>query len=199
MEFDDECVRVSFTSTSAAIVVFLALVGLLGVYEIGRDRGRDAGYRSGFQAGRASFEADAASDIDAARRQPASPHLVEDLRAAADTATERSADNDDGADVHWVKGLTYIVAQEFAPGAEADAREAQTYLRSRGIDAAVIPQDNDWFQLVTTQGYDRSDPVQRDLSDKLLARAHAAGAEYYADGGGYKLEGYFKTLRNDRW
>ena len=82
MEFDDECVRVSFTSTSAAIVVFLALVGLLGVYELGRGRGRDAGYRSGFQAGRASFEADAASEIDAARRQPASPHLVEDLRAA---------------------------------------------------------------------------------------------------------------------
>jgi len=200
VELDDECVRFSFTSTTAAVTVFAVLLVMLTIYETGRVRGRDAGYRTGYRAGRASFEADAASEIEAARNQPATPHLVEDLLAAAEHPAAGGSDTSgDAAAPQWVEGHTYIVAQEFSPRARDDAIAAQTYLRSQGIDTALITLDNGWFQLLTTQGYDRSDPVQRDLLDELLAREHRAGAAYYASGGGYKLEGYPKTLRNQSW
>lgn len=200
MEFDDECVRFSFTSTSAAISVFLAVVGILVVYEAGRQSGKETYYQWGWRAGRASFQADAESEIDAARSQPPSPHLVEDLLAA--TGAPASGESDpsvDKAAAQWVEGHTYIVAQEFSPRNRDDAVAAQEYLRSQGIDTALITQDNGWFQLVTTQGYNRSDPVQRDLLAKLLTREHRAGADYFASGGKYKLEGYYKTLRNQNW
>ncbi len=203
LEFDDECVTMSLTSLSAAIVVFVLSVGLLGLYELGRTGGQSAGYQKGYRAGRASYEADATSEIEAARNAPPETHVVEGLLES----TLRGAGGTAGADIgsktgpqtSWVQGLTYIVAQEFAPKAEQDARKARAFLRSQGIDTALIKQDNSWFQLVTTQGYDRSDTVQRDLADRFLAKEHEVGAAYYASGGGYRLEGYFKTLRNERW
>ena len=200
LEFDDECVTVSLTSLSAAIAVFLLSVGLLGLYELGRTRGQSAGYQNGYRAGRTSYEADATSEIEAARNAPPASHVVQGLLESATTGTA-GADNGSktSPQASWVQGLTYIVAQEFAPHAEQDASKAQAFLRSHGIDTALIKQDNTWFQLVTTQGYDRSDTVQRDLADRFLAKEHEAGAAYYASGGGYRLEGYFKTLRNERW
>jgi len=200
IELDDECVTVSLTSLSAAIAVFVLSVGLLGLYELGRTRGQSAGYQAGYRAGRTSYEADATSEIESARNTPPASHVVEALldssSGGAATADNRS---DAGPQNPWVPGLTYVVAQEFAPHAEQDARKAQAFLRSQGIDTALITQDNGWFQLVTTQGYDRSDAVQRDLADKFIAKEHAAGVAYSASGGGYRLEGYFKTLRNEHW
>jgi hypothetical protein len=37
------------------------------------------------------------------------------------------------------------------------------------------------------------------MAEELLKKLHAVGSKYYAGGGGYKLEGYFKTLKSDRW
>jgi len=203
LEFDDECVTLSLTSLSAAIVVFFLSVGLLGLYELGRTRGASSEYQRGHRAGRASYAADATSEIEAARNAPPASHVVEGLLETASAGASVAAEVDNGSrtspQTPWVRGLTYVVAQEFAPQAEPDARKAQAFLRSQGIDTALIKQDNHWFQLVTTQGYDRSDSVQRNLADKFLAKEHAAGAAFYASGGGYRLEGYFKTLRNERW
>lgn len=200
VEFDDECVRFSFTSTSAAITVFLVVVGILVIYEAGRQSGKETYYQWGWRAGRASFQADAESEIEAARSQPPSPHLVEDLLAATGAPASGESDTStDKAAPQWVEGHTYIVAQEFSPRNHDDAVAAQKYLRSQGIDTALITQDKGWFQLVTTQGYNRSDPVQRDLLAKLLTREHRAGVDYFASGGGYKLEGYYKTLRKQSW
>ncbi len=204
IQFDDECVQLSLTSMSAAVVVFVLLVGFLGVYEFGRTNGRSSGFSAGYRAGRASFEADAAGEIEAARHRPPASHLVEGLlqsstgRAAVPLAA--AADNTPPQPATpWVQGHTYVVAQEFSAQAESDAIEAKTYLETEGIDTAIIKLDTGWFQLVTKQGFDRSDPVQRGLADRLLAKVHRVGKAYYARGGGYKLEGYFKTLRNKSW
>jgi len=198
LEFDDAYVTISLTSVTAAVVVFLFAVGLLALYELGRTRGQSAGFKNGYRAGRVSYEADATSEIEAARNAPPESHVVQGLlestgASEADNGLETSPSGP------WVQGLTYIVAQEFAPHAEQDALKAQAFLRSQGIDTALIRQDNGWFQLVTTQGYDRSDTVQRNLADTFLTKEHEAGAAYYASGGGYRLEGYFKTLRDERW
>ena len=151
-------------------------------------------------AGTFRIEADATSEIEATRSAPPASHVVQGLlESASSGATRGDTGPNSAAPSPWVQGLTYIVAQEFAPNAEPDALKAQAFLEAQGIDTALIKQDNDWFQLVTTQGYDRSDTVQRGLADAFLAKEHEAGAVYYASGGGYRLEGYFKTLRNERW
>lgn len=201
MEFDDECVHLSLTSVRAAVAVFVLLVGLLGVYELGRTNGRVSGFGDGHRAGRASFEADATSEVEAARHRPPASHLVEGLLQSDPGSTEAQAPDNSTREnaASWVQGHTYVVAQEFAPHAHADVEQARAFLRSKGIDTTAIALDTDWFQLITTQGFDRSDPVQRDLADRLLAKVHEAGIAYYADGGGYKLEGYFKTLRKQSW
>ncbi len=209
IQFDDECVHLSLTSLSAAIVVFVLMVGLLGVYELGRTNGQASGFGEGHRTGRASFEADAASEIEAARHKPPASHLVEGLLQSSagqpgtsQTATPQSSAPDNPGQrmaAAWVQGHTYVVAQEFAPQSKDDVRAAKSYLQTKGIDTATIKLDTGWFQLITTQGFDRSDPVQRDLADRLLAKVHRAGAAYYSGGGGYKLEGYFKTLRKRSW
>jgi len=91
------------------------------------------------------------------------------------------------------------VAQGFAAGREADAEEARVFLAANGVDAAVVPLDSGGTRLITTQGFNRNDPTQRTLADQLIDRIRALGAEYYRSGGGYKLEGYFATLKGDRW
>jgi len=203
LSFDDECVTISLTSLSAAIAVFVLSVGLLGLYELGRTRGESAGFQKGYRSGRASYASDATSEIEAARNAAPASHIVEGLLESASNAAATPVEPGNGSaaspSTPWVQGLTYVVAQEFAPQAEEDALKAQAFLRSQGIDTALIRLDNHWFQLVTTQGYDRSDAVQRDLADKFLAKEHQAGAAYFASGGGYRLEGYFKTLRNESW
>lgn len=204
IQFDDECVQLSLTSVSAAVVVFVLLVGILAVYEFGRTNGLSSGYSTGYRAGRASFEADASSEIEAARHRPPASHLVEDLlqSSTGQAVAPLSAATDNTSlqpTTPWVQGHTYVVAQEFSAQAEHDAIEVKTYLEAEGIDTAMIKLDTGWFQLVTKQGFDRSDPVQRGLADRLLAKVHRIGKAYYTHGGRYKLEGYFKTLRNKSW
>jgi len=55
------------------------------------------------------------------------------------------------------------------------------------------------IQLITKQGYNQKDSTQRQLAENLLEREHRIGREYFASGGGYRLEGYFKTLKGVTW
>ena len=99
----------------------------------------------------------------------------------------------------WVRDHTYVVAQEFPNGDMAAANRAKDFLATVGITADVVRRPNGSLQLITTKGYSLRDPAQRVLAEDLKRRVHSAGAQYYAAGGGYKLEGYFKTLKGDRW
>ena len=98
-----------------------------------------------------------------------------------------------------MRDLTYIVAQEFAPGREEDARRAGAFVGERGIAVDIVRLDGGAMQLITLQGYNHKDAAQKKLADELLKKQRAAGAEYFASGGGYKLEGYYRTLKRDKW
>ncbi len=202
-ELDGACIRVSLTTKSASIAVFAALVVILGTFGVGRWIGEKSGFKSGYATGRESYAAGAASDIELARNQPPATHLVEGLleeRREPVGGPESASGRGGAADqTRWVKGNDYIVAQEFLADRRDDALRAQEFLGRRGVPTELIRLPNKRLQLMTTQGYNRKDAVQRRLGDDLLAKVHAAGEKYFSAGGGYRLKGYFKTRKGDTW
>lgn len=201
---DGERIRVSFTSFTGAITVFVTLVILLGVYELGRDRGHRAGIRQGYESGQSSFSSQVMDDIEAARNQPPATHVVQSLLANPNsgrrnnTAAGRRMDlTTQGA--QWVRDYTYIVVQEFGKDYKDDATRAQSFLQSKGIATERITTPSRSIQLITLQGFNRNDRTQRVMADQLLNKVHKIGTAYFASGGGYRLQGYFKTLKNDSW
>jgi len=200
VEVDGDRFRLSFSSLTAALAVFGLVIVVFAAFWLGGERGYDKGYASG----RLSFEAEAVDEIEAARNQPAATHLIEDLLAEAPhqgaSPTEQDAVGSSEAQAtRWVRDHTYVVAQEFPNGDVEAANRAKDYLATAGILAAVVRRPNGSLQLITAEGYNLKDPAQRELAEELKRRVHSAGAQYYAAGGGYKLEGYFKTLKGDRW
>ena len=63
----------------------------------------------------------------------------------------------------------------------------------------MVIQPGGSTQLITTQGFNRKDPAQKQMASAALEELHKIGKRFYAQGGGYKLEGYFKTLKGDGW
>lgn len=199
---DGRKLRVSLTPLTGTVAAFAALLVLAAAFAAGKRSGRDEGMRIGFDEGRASYAAEAMSDIQVARAQPAATHLVDDLLATPATARPKPAGAPSRATAdrpEWLTGYTYVVAQEFAAGHAEDATAARAFLAQRGIPTAVVRLANGSVQLITTRGYNRRDPTQKKMAGELLTKLHAAGAAYYQSGGGYKLEGYFKTLKGEHW
>jgi hypothetical protein len=208
VEVDDERVKLTLTSVRAAIVVFVLLIGLLAAFELGRSRGQHSGFAQGFHAGRDSFTSEALSEIEAARNLPPATEVINSLLVGSDSAGALSTRAAEGSGdqrrtasgpAQWIPGHTYIVAQGFQRGREADAQRAREFLASHGIETELIRFDSGAMQLITTRGFNRSDPAQRSLADQWLQKVHAAGVAYFASGGGYKLDGYFATFTGDRW
>ncbi len=204
IELDGDRVRISLTSLSGAIAVFVALVVVLGGFEAARRFGEREGFRRGHAAGRASYAADTVSEIEAARRQPPSTNIVKDLLRDADVpALSGLAIGGEASDEFpapsWVRGFTYIVAQEFGGEHEEHARRAQGFLAEHGVETELVRYVSGSMQLMTVQGYNRTDPAQRRMADELLAKVHNVGAKYFSGGGGYKLDGYFRTLKGEHW
>jgi hypothetical protein len=201
---DGERIRFSLTSLTAAVAIFGLLILVLGAFEFGRRLGDQGGFRRGHAAGRVSYSADAMSEIEAARRQPPASGLVETLRPGSagralqsGTVSGETAEGSGGS--IWVRDYTYIVVQEFSVGREEDARQAQAFLAENDLGTEIVKYPSGAIQLITTQGYNRKDPTQRRLADQLQERVHALGVQYFAAGGGYRLEGYFKSLKGDTW
>jgi len=202
-ELVDGRARVSFTSLAAAGVVFAAMVAVLGAFELGTRSGHKAGFQRGFDAGRASYAADAMSEIELARSQPPATHLVSDLLQEGLPGLGESNAADAGDQnpkrVEWIRGYTYVVVQEFAANSGEDVRLAEEFLAEHGVPTARVQLPSGAFQLITTQGYNRADPTQAQLADTLLEKVQETGARYFAAGGGYRLKGYFKTRKDDAW
>lgn len=206
VELDVDRVRLTFTSTTAAVAIFAGLAIAYGVYEIGRRAGEREGMSRGMAAGRAYYEAEALGEIEAARRQPPATELVSSLLADGAVAAEDGELSGSDSDIaavadgpHWVRDYTYVVVQEFSPGYVEDAARARAFVAERAVATEVVPRSDGGFRLITIQGYDRKDPTQREMADRLKETVHRIGAEYFASGGGYRLEGYFKTLKGDSW
>lgn len=217
VHFDGDRVRISLSSIGAAVATFVAIVFLAGGFLLGKSRGRQDGLLAGYQAGRESFEAGVVNDIEAARNQPPATYLIggllenpaaEPAKRNTETGRERASVSPPAAEMQtakgplsgqpeWIDGFTYIVAQEFPGSARADAEAAQSYLEQHGVATAIAVQPGGRLLLTTLQGYNRKDPVQRKLSDQLGEKVRAIGAQYYASGGRYKLEGYLKTHKDE--
>ena len=196
----DGSIRLSLTSTLAAIAVFVGLTALLVAFEFGNRRG----FADGVKAGRASYAAEAASEIDLARQQEPATHIVAGLLddvAGMEPATQVDGKTDSATDAKtsWIRDYTYIVAQEFSAGQPESAREARAFLAKHGVETAMVIQPGGSVQLITTQGFNRRDPAQKRMAATALEEVHKIGKRFYAQGGGYKLNGYFKTLKGDAW
>ncbi len=216
-QFLGDRLHLSLTPFTAAVGVFLIAVVVLGAIYLGQQRGEKAARRAIIEAGIAGAPADA-DTVEAARQQQPAAHLVESLLAndakpnpspktaeraqpkntpapALSVTSETSISPQHG----WVRDFTYIMTQEFAAGRMEDARRAQDFLASRGFPAEIVKLDSGALQLITLEGYNHKDADQKKKADALLKKQRAAGTEYFATGGGYKLEGYFKTLKKDQW
>ncbi len=207
VELEEDRIRISLTSVGAAGVVFALAILVFGSFEFGRWRGDAKGFTRGFEAGRVSYAADTISEIEAARSQPSASHLVASLldrpdptlpTAAGEQPLTAESDSREPT-LAWIRDYTYIVVQEFGPERMDDVHRARTFLTTNGIETAEIRTSRGTTQLITTRGFDRKDGTQREMADQLLRKVHTIGAEYYAAGGGYKLEGYFKTLKSEDW
>lgn len=196
----DGSVRLSLTSTAAAIAVFVGLTALLIAFEFGKGRG----FADGVKAGRASYVAEAASEIDLARQQEPATHIVAGLLddvAGMGPATQVDGKTDSATDAKtsWIRDYTYIVAQEFAGRQAESAREARAFLAKHGVETAMVIQPGGSIQLITTQGFNRRDPAQKQMANTALEEVHEIGQRFYAQGGGYRLKGYFRTLKGAGW
>jgi len=197
---EGRCVRLRVTARSGAVLLFLGAVVVVTSFVVGRSSGREAGLRAGFERGRTALEAESPSGIELAQAQPAVSDLVKDLLPDAPAHRQQavvSAPSE--SPPQWIRGHTYVVAQEFRNGHGADARAAQDFLARRGIPTAIVRFPSGSLQLITTHGFDRSNGSQRKLADELLAKVHGAGKRYYASGGRYKLQGYFRKLTAQSW
>jgi len=207
IEFDGDRIRVSLTSVTSAAVLFVLLGVLAGAFGLGHAAGWKKGERRGFQEGQAAYSTQAISDIEAARRRPPETNVIRGLLdsppggAASSTESASPAAGEAGPRIgsKWVRDHTYIVVQEFVSGRRADAVTAQAFLTREGIATEVVEFAGGSVRLITAQGFNRTDPTQRQLADQLLKRVHEVGQAFWSSGGGYKLDGYFKTLKSDSW
>lgn len=200
IELTGERIRFSLTSGMAAVALFVGLAFLLVSFEIGTRRGEAYGRRVGFEGGRASYAAEVASDIETARALPPNTDLVRNLLSdpgAAEGTREEASKLAEATG--WVRGHTYIVVQEFKPGRKDDGLAAQAFLWQGGFKTELVETASGGNQLITAQGYNHRDPAQKRMVEQMLQKIHTRGAEYYAQGGGYRLKGYLKTLKSDTW
>ena len=201
-------IRLALTSQAMAVAVFGLGLLALAAYSVGLSVGRSRGVNEGYEAGQASAQAEAMDSIQEARAQQPTERLFEGVGispVAAARGPELTGDTPKPATppagaTSWVRGYTYVVVQDFKADARDDVDRARRFLADNGIETAVLELTGDWkYRLVTTQGYNRDDPLQRDLADDYLARTRRQGQTFFEGGGRYRLEGYFKKLTGERW
>ncbi len=198
--------RFSLTSVSAAVVIFAAIAVLFGVFELGSNRGEMRGFTAGKIAGRDSYTASTLSEIETVRSRPPATQVVESLLAEPQGASSSDGARSLGAvrsgsstNPQWIRDYTYVVVQEFRAGHEADAQDARDFLSHHGVSSEVVEFGSGAIQLITTQGFDRRQATQRGMAEELLAKVHDIGDKYFAAGGGYRMQGYFRRLKGDQW
>lgn len=208
VQVDGVRVHFSLTSASAALVLFSIVLVVAAAAVSGRRSGLREGHRVGYEAGRAAFAAELDTEIEDVRRQPPQTGLIAPLTESDRLRPASVGDPENAVAGHpkspresgnWIPGHTYIVVQEFTPSAAADAVPAREFLAQHGISATPVRFRSGAVQLITDQGYNHRDPAQKRLGEQMLDKVRSVGAKYFGSGGGYKLEGYFRTLKAEGW
>jgi hypothetical protein len=215
LRIDGRLIRIALDSTRAAVAVF-ALVVLMGAaWMLGHGSGRESGMDEAWKAARAEGMG-TVDEMDRIREGAPQPNVTEGVGASpfapdkdpaapprvAPPSTTLASRAETGAAVssaEWTPGLTYIVVQDFAWSARADALRAQEYLRQYSIETSLEETSGKWYHLIATQGFNWDDSTDRDRYDRYLRRIQTIGQTYYKNGGRYKLEGYAKKLTRDHW
>lgn len=193
-------IEVSLTPWSFSLVIAVAVVLLACSFELGSRSGNGRGLREGYQQGRASLAAESMTEIDVVRGGPVAAHVVSDLtRPVRELPAKVNTRPETGAAPRWITGYTYVVAQGFTASQASDVEAVQDFLAERGIQTASVRYPGGAVHLITTMGFYRKEPAQREAADLFLKKIHRVGKEYRAAGGRYSLDGYFKTLTGDSW
>lgn len=223
---DGDRIRLSLTSIASATVVFVFVLAVLVAFGIGARRGESKGLQKGYAAGSSTKDPKAPDEIQTVRNQKPATYLISDIASGAPAAKKNptvsasevkppasakqpapnpapnvaaTSTGDDGGKVQWVRDQTYIVAQEMPANAMPQAKAAQEFLARGGVQATIVQPNDRSILLITTRGYNHKDANQKKQSEQLLDKIRSLGTQYYSSGGGYKLEGYFKTLKRDTW
>lgn len=210
VEFQGGQLVVSLNTVAAAAVIVGLLVLVAGVFLAGRNIGFGSGLEEGYQTGLDSIRADTADEIEIARLKAATDEnlfadvgdspLTPGQRGALPVAeSAKAAETPDGV-AEWIRGYTYIAVQDFGVGQRQAALDAQAFLRERGVDTSIVELSGSFpYRLVTTRGYNRTDPAQKQRQDGFQSQLEAMGREYSKAGGRYALKGYLVTLTQDSW
>lgn len=210
VEFEGGRLVVSLNTVAAAAVIVGLLLMVAGAFLAGRNAGFENGLAEGYQTGRDSIRAETTDEIELARMSAATDeNLFADAGESPVTRGERGSspaaesakvgELPDGV-VEWIRGYTYIAVQDFRASAHQAALDTQAFLRERGVDTSIVELSGDYpYRLVTTRGYNRTDPAQKRRQDAFQAQLEALGREYLKAGGRYALKGYPVTLTRDTW
>ena len=210
VEFEGGRLVVSVNTVAAAAIIVGLLVLVAGAFLAGRNVGFDNGLAEGYQAGLESIRAETTDEIELARSKAVSDeNLFADVgespvsrgNRGSSPATEsaKPRETPDGV-VEWIRGYTYIAVQDFGVGERQAALDAQAFLRERGADTSIVELSGNYpYRLVTTRGYNRTDPAQKQRQDAFRTQLEAMGSEYSKAGGRYALKGYLVTLTQDSW
>ena len=210
VEFEGGRLVVSVNTVAAAAIIVGLLVLVAGAFLAGRNVGFDNGLAEGYQAGLESIRAETTDEIELARSKAVSDeNLFADVgespvsrgHQGSSPATEsaKPRETPDGV-VEWIRGYTYIAVQDFGVGERQAALDAQAFLRERGANTSIVELSGNYpYRLVTTRGYNRTDPAQKQRQDAFRTQLEAMGSEYSKAGGRYALKGYLVTLTQDSW
>jgi len=196
---------ISLTCRHAAVAAFAALVFVFVVFAAG-DRFGQRDFQRGYAEGRASSASERKDEIARLRHEPPTPGLVDGLLVAAPGvppakagSTPQSAPLPRSGAANWVRGWSYVVVQEFQAEKLDDAQKARAFLQGRGVNGEVVTLTNGKHQLIATQGFQSKNPAEKQSAEALLKQIHDLGAQYFATGGGYRLQGYYRTFKGERW
>jgi hypothetical protein len=201
-EMADGRLILSFSPRLVAIVVFgLGVLIALG-YWAGKSAGFSQGEKKGYEQGRNYAEAGVLDDIQEAKAQQPTDGLFEGVGESpiVGTGSEEKPAPTGKADgqSNWVAGYTYVVVQDFKADDLAEAKRAGQYLLDNDIETAIV-QRGKWISLVTLQGFNADDSLQKKLAEDLKDRIRTAGERYFKAGGRVRMEGYLKTLTKPNW
>jgi hypothetical protein len=211
LQMADGQVRLALSPVLAAVVIFAFVCLMVVAYWTGVRIGESRGHDAGFVEGRDYANAAALDEIQEARAKPPAEGLFKGVGVTpvrrTDTTSATGGQRNPGprpgggeTQTGWVPGYTYIVVQDFRTGDRPAMEQARRFLLENGIETAVIELSGQYVgRLITTQGFNWEDPVQKQLYEDYLARVRELGQAFFENGGKYRLQGYPRTLKAETW
>ncbi len=183
LRINGDRMRFSLSTLGLALLITVAAVLLLGMYQIGRRSGYDQGLADAIKRA----EMISGDEFHRLRHEPPTPGLLEDLGQVepAVTADAARSDRTQRRETGFIDGLNYIWVERC--DSRSDALAVQQHLADLGVATTVSPQRDEWV-LISNQGFDYRLPEERSASQRLQERIKAIGKAYLKSGGRYRFD-----------